>query len=290
MFMILAVTATAYYVKNGYAQSEGEIIIGVEYVIQGLGEGFSDLGIPAVKPLPGHFAWDKMQKGPDAQIDFSVTDNYVKEYQNNGFTTIVFGLRTSSNLLFDPWMIAKDYPKTQAIEPIYYQKFSSWVKSVVERYDKDGVNDMLGLKYPVKHYEIGVEFSSYQPEPTDVYLKTLELGYKAAHEAYGNVIVGHSAFLVTPVFRDDPGPAEYEKAFADNLAGTAGKGLKDIRMILDRPDLFDVLNVHNLGWPYEIEDIVKWLKYEASQRGYSKPIIISDTAPTSFAGLWSVPR
>jgi hypothetical protein len=46
-----------------------------------------------------------------------------------------------------------------------------------------------------------------------------------------------------------------------------------------------VLNVHNLGWPYEIEQIADWLKYETSQRGYSKPIIISDTAPTSFAGL-----
>jgi hypothetical protein len=144
---------------------------------------------------------------------------------------------------------------------------------------------MPELKYPVKHYEIGVEFSSYQPEPTEVYLKTLELGYKAAHEASDQVIVGHSAFLVTPVFRDNPNPNEYEKAFAENLVGTAGKGLKDIRMILDRPDLFDVLNVHNLGWPYEIEQIVDWLKYETSQRGYSKPIIISDTAPTSFAGL-----
>ena len=263
----------------------GEIIVGVEYVVQGIGEAFSDLGIPAVKPLPGSFSWDKMQKGPNAQIDFSFTDKYVKEFQNSGFTYIVFGLRTSSNLFTDPWMIDKEYPKTQAIDPKYYSNFTNWVRSIVERYDKDGVNDMPELKYPIKHYEIGVEFSSYQPEPTDVYLKTLELGYKAAHEASDQVIVGHSAFLVTPVFKDNPNPNEYEQAFAENLVGTAGKGLKDIRMILDRPDLFDVLNVHNLGWPYEIEQIVRWLNYETAQRGYSKPIMISDTAPTSFAGL-----
>lgn len=268
-----------------FPDGEGEIIIGVEYVVPGIGDAFSDLRIPAVKPLPGSFSWDKMQKNPNASIDFSFTDKYVKEFQDNGFTQIVFGLRTSSNLLIDPWMIDKEYPKTQAVDPTYYSAFANWVKSLVERYDKDGVNDMPELKYPVKHYEIGVEFSSYQPEPTEVYLKTLELGYKAAHEASDQVIVGHSAFLVTPVFRDNPNPNEYEKAFAENLVGTAGKGLKDIRMILDRPDLFDVLNVHNLGWPYEIEQIVDWLKYETSQRGYSKPIIISDTAPTSFAGL-----
>ncbi|HEX9862660.1 MAG TPA: hypothetical protein VGB11_05180 [Candidatus Bathyarchaeia archaeon] len=268
-----------------FPDGEGEIIIGVEYVVPGIGDAFSDLRIPAVKPLPGSFSWDKMQKNPNASIDFSFTDKYVKEFQDNGFTQIVFGLRTSSNLLIDPWMIDKEYPKTQAVDPTYYSAFANWVKSLVERYDKDGVNDMPELKYPLKHYEIGVEFSSYQPEPTEVYLKTLELGYKAAHEASDQVIVGHSAFLVTPVFRDNPNPNEYEKAFAENLVGTAGKGLKDIRMILDRPDLFDVLNVHNLGWPYEIEQIVDWLKYETSQRGYSKPIIISDTAPTSFAGL-----
>ena len=265
--------------------SEEEIIIGVEYVISGLGEGFSDLGIPAVKPLPEHFSWDKMQKGPNASIDFSFTDKYVKEYQDSGFTRIIFGLRTSANFLISEWMIAEEYPKTQAVKPQYYSRYSNWVRSLVERYDKDGVADMPGLKYPVRHYEIGVEFSSYQPEPTEVYLKTLELGYNAAHEACADVVVGHSAFLVTPVFRDDPSPDEYEKAFAENLVGTAGKGLRDIRMILDRPDLFDVLNVHNLGWPYEIESIVKWLKYETSQRGYSKPMIISDSAPTSFAGL-----
>ena len=265
----------------------GEIIIGVEYVIQGIGADFSDLGIPAVKPLPGSFSWDKMQRNPEVPIDFSFTDKYVEEFQNSGFTTIIFGLRTSSNLLVDPWMTDKEYPKTQAIDPKYHAYYSNWVKSLVERYDKDGTDDMNGLKYPVKHYEIGVEFSSYQPEPTEVYLKTLELGYKAAHEAFDEVIVGHSAFLLTPVFRDDPTPDQYEDAFAENLIGTAGKGLKDMRMILDRPDLFDVLNVHNLGWPYEIEQIVKWLKYETSQRGYTKPMIISDTAPTPFAGYGS---
>jgi hypothetical protein len=278
-------TPTPAPTPTAFPEGEGEIIIGVEYVVPGIGEAFSDLRIPAVKPLPGSFSWDKMQKSPDAPIDFSFTDKYVKEFQDNGFTTIIFGLRTSSNLLVDPWMIDKEHPKTQAVDPRYYSNFANWVKSLVERYDKDGIDDMKGLKYPVKHYEIGVEFSSYQPEPTEVYLKTLELGYKAAHEASDEVIVGHSAFLVTPVFKDNPNPDEYEKAFAENLVGTAGKGLKDIQMILDRPDLFDVLNIHNLGWPYEIEQIVKWLKYETSQRGYSKPIIISDTVPTSFAGL-----
>ncbi len=285
--LTVAPTATLSPIPTALPNGEGGIIIGVEYVISGIGEDFGGLRIPAVKPLPGSFSWDKMQTGPNKTIDFSFTDKYVKEFQDSGFTVIVFGLRTSSSLLVDPWMIDPVYPKSQAINPKYYTNFTHWVKSLVERYDKDGIDDMNGLKYPVKHYEIGVEFSSYQPEPTEIYLKTLELGYKAAHEADDKVIVGHSAFLLTPVFRDNPTPDQYEAAFAENLVGTAGKGLKDIRMVLDRPDLFDALNVHNLGWPYEIEPIVKWLKYETAQRGYTKPIIISDTSPTPFAGFGS---
>jgi hypothetical protein len=87
------------------------------------------------------------------------------------------------------------------------------------------------------------------------------------------------------VFRDDPTPGEYEEAFELHSEGTAGKDLNDIRMVLDRPELFDVVNVHNLGWPYEIERIVRWVEHETGARSYSKPIIISDTVPTSFAGF-----
>lgn len=266
-------------------KSDKEILIGIEYVVNGVAEDFNELGIPCAKPLPGSFSWDKMQKSANSPIDFSLTDKYVKEFQQAGFTCLIFGLRTNSNLLIDPWMVDKNYPKSQAIDPKYYQQFSAWVKSLVERYDNDGVEDMSGLKYPIYHYEIGVEFSSYQPEPTDIYLKTLELGYQAAHGASDKAIVGHSAFLATGPMSKSPGPAEYEKAFKENSLGTAGKGLQDIRKILDRPDIFDVINLHNLGWPYEIEDLVKWISYETGQRNYTKPIIISDTIPTPFAGM-----
>lgn len=265
--------------------SEKEILIGIEYVVEGLGEGFKDLGIPCVKPLPGSFSWDKMQKNPNAPIDFSFTDKYVKEFQNNGFTCLILGLKVNNNLLSDPWMVDDQYPKSQAINPKYHAHFSNWVRSLAERYDKDGTDDMPGLKHSIFHYEIGVEFSSYQPEPTDIYLKSLELAYKAAHEASDKILIAHSAFLVTGPFSVDPKPGEYESAFTKHNIGTDGKNLSDIRKILDRPNLFDVINLHNLGWPYEIESMVRWIDHETSRRNYSKPIIISDTVPTSFAGM-----
>ena len=59
-------------------------------------------------------------------------------------------------------------------------------------------------------------------------------------------------------------------------------GFGDMRAVLDRPDLFDAVNLHALADPVEIERSVRWLRWEMEQRGYEKDILISDTAPTPF--------
>ena len=53
----------------------------------------------------------------------------------------------------------------------------------MERYDDDGQQDMPGLRYPVRIFEIGTEFSSYEPESVEEYLEVLQACYKAAHAA-----------------------------------------------------------------------------------------------------------
>ena len=148
----------------------------------------------------------------------------------------------------------------------------------------DGVDDMPGLLYPVVFVEIGVEFSSFEPEPVDEYIALLEVGYKAAHKANPNVIVGHCAFLTTNVFRNNPTSLEsYEAAFASDPTHIV-HSYQDHVQLLSRPDIFDVFNIHSLNYPLEIERIVKWLAFESNKLGYSKKFIISDTLTTSFIG------
>jgi len=53
---------------------------------------------------------------------------------------------------------------------------------------------------------------------------------------------------------------------------------------LDHPELFDFINIHNGGTAYEIEHIMRWLDYETGLRKYKKPVVISDTIPTSYVG------
>lgn len=262
------------------SEQSPEILIGIEYAVQGEdAAAFGKLGIQAIKPLPEAITWSKMQPDLNKPVDYSIADQFIKDYQNAGFREIVIGLRTLSHADDNKATYGKNRPVPK---PEYESAYAGWIKGVVERYDKDGTSDMPGLKYPVRYYEIEVEFSSYTPEPVADYLKKLEIAYKAAHEVYPEALVAHSAFLTLTAFDSNPSASQYEKAFAAMYIPDKNHNLADMRKVLDRPELFDRLNFHELGDPVMIERAVAWLRYETEKRGYSKPIIISDTAPSPF--------
>lgn len=269
------------------------ISIGIEYcmldnamIINGHSKAFGELGISGAKHYAEHVDWDSMQKGPRAQIDFSKLDGFVREYQKNGFTELTVCLKPNSR-----WasvdvgtLLKKNLGGTNASpKPQFMPNFENWIRQVVERYDADGKADMPGLRFPVRHIEIGSEFSTYEPEPAAVYLNTLEHAYKAAHSASDRILVAHAAFLPTPAdFSKVKNPDEYEKVFNQTPRHDKTHGIEDMRRVLDRPEIFDVVNIHPLGDPYEIESIVAWLNYEMEKRNYHKDIIISDTINTSY--------
>lgn len=254
-----------------------EILIGIEYAMAGIAKEFSKLGIKAVKYYPDAIAWDNMQPLETSEINFKVLDGFVTEFQEAGFTDLVVALKSRSKWaskgLFNPT------PKKEFVDA-----YKKWVNSVVERYDMDGNEDMPSLKYPVKYYEIGTEFSSYEPETAEEYLEMLADAHKAAHDASDNVIVLHAAFLVTTAFKDNPSPEQYESAFNAVDSRIMTHSYSDIKKILDNPDIFDAINFHSLGDFYEIENTVQWLSYEMNKRNYKKSIIISDTLVNSFIG------
>lgn len=260
-------------------QTTEGILIGIEYALPHLGDDFSLLGVPLVKPLPTNFDWSKMQPTPQSAIDFSLTDVYVEEYQRQGFTDIIFGLRTVTHNSNNGMVVSKDIPVPK---PEYEDEYAAWIKGIVERYDMDGIDDMPGLLYPIRLYEIEVEFSSYTPEPTELYLEKLEISYEAAHEAFDDVIIAHSAFLPMLAFDDNPSTTEYEQAFRNRNLPDKHHPLEEMRKVLDHPDLFDVVNIHLLEDPLMSERSLEWLQWEMDQRNYHKPIIVSDTAPTPF--------
>lgn len=265
------------------------IVIGLEYALldnprisAGMANAFADTGMPGMKHYVEAMQWGNMQSGPRDDIDFEKFDRFVLDYQRRGFTELTISLKPHSR-----WA-SKDVRLLTSTngspKPQYEDLFQAWVQAVVERYDADGVDDVDGLRWPVRYVEIGNEFSSYQPEPVEEYLHTLRLAYEAAHAANPDVLVGHAAFLFAPVNMDVADPSEYDGVWERTRRVDNHHDIADMRVILDNPDAFDFINIHNLGDPYEIEHIMRWIDYETGLREYSKPVVISDTTPTSYIG------
>lgn len=261
--------------------THNNIVIGVEYAFPGTEKAFSEMGITGVKFYPEeYYQWDKMQKSAKDAINFTSLDDMVRRYQNAGMTNIDVGLR------YDAKWASKDggsIVRSNGIpKPQYQAAYEKWLTSVIERYDGDGKDDMPGLRAPIVHYEIGVEYSSYVPEPSSEYVPFLIRSYTIAHAAFPKVQIAHAAFLLTNIFNDNPGPAQYANAFDTKVPKGNGKKYADITAILDHPEAFDVFNIHALEDPALIDNEIAWAKYEMKKRGYEKPIIISDTAPSPF--------
>ena len=268
------------------APAPARIVVGVEYILLDdhrvplRARTFAGTGATAAKPYAEHVQWGEMQRGPTAPVDFRRLDAFVAAFQREGFADLVVCLKSHSS--WASKQSSRLVTTNPTPKPAFVDDYERWIGAVVERYDADGVADMPGLRRPVRLYEIGSELSTYEPEPAAQYVAMLERAYAAAHAAYPDVLVAHAAFLTTTVFEGHPGPGGYEAAFAAASPRIRHHGLAEMRRVLDAHKSFDVLNVHSLGDPTEIEDIVRWLDYEARLRGFRKPIVISDTASTPF--------
>jgi len=253
--------------------------LGIEYGFLGGGATFGAMGVPLVKPYAELHEWGAMQKSKDSPIDFSKLDRFIKEYQDAGFSEIYLSLKANSRWASRGYPLKNTVPKEE-----YWPHYEAWLKAVVERYGSLGKKAMPGLKHPVRYFEIGTEFSTFQPEPLADYLEMLKRGSAAIKSVNDKALVLHAAFMPTMVFRNHPQPRDYPAAFAAVDKRIMHKSLADMRAVLDHPEHFDAVNFHALGDPGEIEDTVAWLKYEMAQRKYQRPIVISDTMPTPFIG------
>lgn len=147
-----------------------------------------DIGVKWARQHPnyfGTFGWSGIDPEHDGQgMDFSVVDELVKLAQSHN----IYILAGLSPLPFDTeWQTADTYI------PQNKEAYSSYVKQTVERYDGDGKDDMPGLKYHIKYWQLenepdlhnkfrkqrgNADFSS--PEE---YFEVLKLTYNAVKEA-----------------------------------------------------------------------------------------------------------
>lgn len=107
----------------------------------------------------------------DQRYDFSLTDAVVRDAQSNGLD-VLFTI----------------FP-TNAEKPSDMEAYKKFVKSLVERYDGDGVDDMPGLAYPIKHWEVMNE-PDMTPEtiPPEMLEKLMAFMFKGDAQDYFEIL------------------------------------------------------------------------------------------------------
>lgn len=174
---------------------------------------FTEVGFKWDRPHPGPFNWNLIEPTEGAGYDFTLCDSYVTAAQANGLE-IIATIWPYAEWDQAYWMAQPGYQETTGwdgdLPPSRYKPYDTaaymaFVQAMVERYDGDGVDDMAGLKYPIKYWEALNEpdtsmhpesamgffrSSDVVPDYTD-YLEVLENTEQAVHAAYPGAIVAN---------------------------------------------------------------------------------------------------
>ena len=201
-----------------------------------------ELGATWIRPHPGPFVWGKIEQ-VKGQYDFSEADKVVEAAQERGVHILAtiwpFADWDQDYWRQQPgWRPSKGFEDclpTSRYKPHDVEAYKAFVKALVERYDGDGVDDMPGLKYPIKYWEVlnepetGVKSDENFFRGTGLdYVEVLKATYEAIKEAdpEAKVLIAapaHPSELSGPFWSE---VLPYVEGYFDygNLHFNAGKG------------------------------------------------------------------
>lgn len=156
--------------------------------------------------------------------------------------------------------------------------YKSYLKALVERYDGDGIDDMPGLKTPVKYWEIcnepsmqggvtggmGEELKFFVGTPEE-YVELLKSSYEAIKEADPEAKVLHAGIAGM----DQTFQGFWDPIYAANIS-----------------DYFDIANVHTISTDEKREDLYidKYLSFLGKYDLDDKPIWITEVQIGELVG------
>jgi len=159
------------------------------------------------RPHVGPFLWERMQEGATAEIGFETTDQLVEDYQEQGLAILVtlwpfadwdqknktnpeqYKVDDSDDFLQGvSEKREKEYLPWYRGSPHDWEAYQRWIKTVVERYDGDGIDDMPGLTIPIKYWEVMNEPDLFDPQDPNDEDSTLSF-YKEGPEEYATLLI-----------------------------------------------------------------------------------------------------
>lgn len=116
-----------------------------------------------VRVHPGPFWWNRIEKEKGTKYDWSEADTVVRYWQSRDqaiLATIWPFAQWDQNSCHPDDPKVKDPFGTEMIRMnsiCHVEPYQNWIRTMAERYDGDGIEDMPGLKYPITHWEISNE-------------------------------------------------------------------------------------------------------------------------------------
>jgi hypothetical protein len=138
------------------------------------------------------------------------------------------------------------------------QDYRDYITALVERYDGDSKDDMPGLLFPVRHYQIGNEYSNelFWAGSAEEYLTSLKEGYRAVKKADKNVkviISGIDSKVPTGFFQAELNAREAEffrkelKKTPKSMEALGERMTRFSETTVAACDYYDILDVR---WPF----------------------------------------
>jgi len=169
-------------------------------------------------------------------------------------------------------ILNEEYLGRSRRKPYDMDAYRRFVFALVERYDGDGIDDMPGLKYPIKYWESCNEpslrigsFAFFRGSSED-YLEVLKATYQAVKEADPEAKVLHAGMV-----GKEP-PMVSVLSFWEPIYEKGSQ-------------YFDIANIHTFGARAEL--VVPEFKKFLSKHGIDKPIWVTEAAEfvTGYASL-----
>ena len=256
-------------------------VIAIEYGVPGLAAAYAPTGVTYTKPMPAFGVWGNVEPEP-GKVNWAPIDAVVTEYQRAGFTGVQLLITAES-----PWAATRppslgdkgdSFPKEE-----YLDEYAEFVRSFVERYDGDGIDDAPGLLYPIHHWGVEREYTGYWPSGDAAdYLRLLRIAYPVIKEADPQAEVLLVALLMMDIFDGAPAPEEVERRL--RKPNILNYSREHIQTALTACDAYDVVDFHSLGDYTEIPPTVAWIRQELEHNGCGEhPIWIGDAF--SMSGL-----
>jgi len=223
---------------------------------------------------PGKANWQVIEPSR-GNYNWTIIDNYVRSAQASG-VQILFTIWPFTD--WDQLICNSDLPEEPPLpigaaekgkdpggfselsrrrgKPCDMNVYQDYLRFLVERYDGDGDNDMAGLRYPVKYWEVGNEPELdffFQGTPQD-YFELLKITYETIKSIDPSARVLHGAAIEQRGIDPDLEFRPFWEEFFE----------------LGAADYFDIANIHS---PPDVQKFANFLK---EQGGGGKPIWVTE--------------